>query len=100
VEPNLHHIALVYLAMSLFTFLAYARDKAAARRGDWRTPEMHAAPAGAGRGWPGALVAQQFLRHKSAKAEFRSVFWATAALNVAAFLFACTPLGRALWLAS
>ena len=37
-------------------------------------------------GWPGALLAQQFLRHKSAKASFRTVFWATVVLNVAAFV--------------
>lgn len=36
-----------------------------------------------GFGWPGALVAQQLLRHKTAKAEFISKFWATVTLNLA-----------------
>ena len=85
------------MTASLFTFITYTIDKSAAGRGGWRTPEstLHAlAMAG---GWPGALLAQQFLRHKSAKAEFRSVFWVTVVVNVAAFVLLCSPAGRALW---
>jgi uncharacterized membrane protein YsdA (DUF1294 family)/cold shock CspA family protein len=92
-------IALVYVGASLLTFLAYARDKSAAERGVWRTPEgtLHAfALAG---GWPGALLAQQILRHKSTKAEFRSVFWGTVVLNVIAFVVLCSPIGKPLWAA-
>jgi uncharacterized membrane protein YsdA (DUF1294 family)/cold shock CspA family protein len=92
-------VALVYVGASLVTLLAYAMDKAAAERGAWRTPEstLHAlALAG---GWPGALLAQQFLRHKSSKAEFRSVFWVTVVLNVGAFVALCSPVVRTLWAA-
>ena len=45
-------------------------------------------------GWPGALLAQQWLRHKSAKREFRAVFWATLVLNVAGLVLLCSPWGR------
>lgn len=38
-------------------------------------------------GRPGALMAQQVLRHKSSKAQFRAVFWATVMVNVAGFAF-------------
>ncbi|MBX3638291.1 MAG: cold shock and DUF1294 domain-containing protein [Rubrivivax sp.] len=78
--------AAVYLAASALAFGAYALDKWAAARGAWRTSEgtLHAiALAG---GWPGALLAQQLLRHKSSKAAFRSTFWGTVVLNVAAFV--------------
>ncbi len=44
-------------------------------------------------GWPGALLAQQWLRHKSAKQEFRAVFWATVVLNVAGLVLLCSPWG-------
>lgn len=91
--------ALIYLIASAVTFLAYALDKSSARRGAWRTPEstLHAlAVAG---GWPGALLAQQLLRHKSAKAEFRAVFWGTVAMNFATFVVLCSPIGRSLWAA-
>jgi uncharacterized membrane protein YsdA (DUF1294 family) len=47
-------------------------------------------------GWPGGLLAQQFLRHKSVKPSFRQAFWITVALNVLIFLFVTSPLGRPL----
>lgn len=90
-------VAAFYVSVSIITFLTYAIDKSAARSGSWRTPEstLHAlAIAG---GWPGALLAQQVLRHKSTKAEFRAVFWATVVVNVAAFLLWCSPAGSAWW---
>jgi hypothetical protein len=37
--------------------------------------------------------------HKSVKGEFRSAFWGTVAINVAAFVFLCSPTGRAFWAA-
>jgi len=87
----------VYLVISAFAFLAYAADKSAARRQAWRTPESTLHFLALAGGWPGALLAQQFLRHKSTKAEFRSVFWATVILNSLGFVALCSPLGRPLW---
>jgi uncharacterized membrane protein YsdA (DUF1294 family) len=49
-------------------------------------------------GWPGALLAQRLIRHKSVKAEFRNVFWGTVALNVVALIWLASPGGR-MWLA-
>ncbi|MBY0466151.1 MAG: DUF1294 domain-containing protein [Burkholderiales bacterium] len=43
-------------------------------------------------GRPGALVAQQVLRHKLNKASFRAVFWATGLVNVAGFVAIHSPL--------
>ncbi|WP_235357708.1 DUF1294 domain-containing protein [Arsukibacterium ikkense] len=34
-------------------------------------------------GWPGAWLAQQYLRHKSQKKPFLRVFWCTLLLNLA-----------------
>jgi uncharacterized membrane protein YsdA (DUF1294 family) len=85
-------VAGLYLLLSLATFIAYAADKFAAANGSWRTPErtLHAlAVAG---GWPGALLAQQFLRHKSTKQDFRQVFWATVVLNVLALVVLASPV--------
>jgi uncharacterized membrane protein YsdA (DUF1294 family) len=33
-------------------------------------------------GWPGALLAQGLLRHKSKKASFQVAFWMTVVANV------------------
>ncbi|TFB94517.1 DUF1294 domain-containing protein [Cryobacterium sp. HLT2-28] len=75
-----------YLAASVCCFVAYAVDKSAATAGRWRVPESTLLVWGAVGGWPGAIVAQQTLRHKTKKASFRSAFWGTVVLNVVAFV--------------
>jgi uncharacterized membrane protein YsdA (DUF1294 family)/cold shock CspA family protein len=75
-------INIVYLVMSLITFALYARDKNAALAHAWRTPETTLLLAGLVGGWPGAIVAQQRLHHKTRKASFRRQFWATVVANV------------------
>ncbi|MEG1767551.1 MAG: cold shock and DUF1294 domain-containing protein [Comamonas sp.] len=85
-----------YPALSALTFIVYAFDKSAAQQGGWRTSENKLHLLALIGGWPGALVAQQVLRHKSSKAEFRAVFWATVVLNMFAFIFLASPYGRSL----
>jgi uncharacterized membrane protein YsdA (DUF1294 family)/cold shock CspA family protein len=83
-------LALSYACMSIVTFITYAMDKSAAVRGGWRTSEGTLHLLGLAGGWPGALLAQHFLRHKSSKTEFRTVFWATAILNTIGFIAFCS----------
>lgn len=87
-------IPAAYAGMSLLTFIAYAWDKAAAQARRWRTAESTLHLLALAGGWPGALLAQQWLRHKSAKPEFRAVFWATTLLNVAGLVLLCSPWSR------
>lgn len=77
-------VAVLDAGMSLLTIALYARDKRAAARGAWRTPESTLHLLALLDGWPGALVAQQWFRHKSRKASFQLAFWATVALNLCA----------------
>jgi len=86
--------AAVYLVVSAATFLAYAADKSAARRHARRTPESTLHLLALAGGWPGALVAQQLLRHKTAKLRFRIMFWATVLLNALGFGALCFALTR------
>jgi len=79
-----------YLVLSLFTFIIYAVDKSAATKGTWRTRESTLYLLSVAGGWPGALVAQQKLRHKSKKKSFRTVFWITVIVNCGAFLWLLT----------
>jgi len=83
--------AALYLAASLACIVVYAVDKSAAVAGRRRVSENTLLALGLAGGWPGALIAQQALRHKSSKAAFRSAFWGTVVVNVAAFVAINSP---------
>lgn len=82
-----------YLAVSLLTFILYAVDKSAAQKGLWRTKESTLHLFSLAGGWPGGMIAQQTLRHKSKKQTFRAVFWGTVLLNSGIFIWLHTPNG-------
>jgi uncharacterized membrane protein YsdA (DUF1294 family)/cold shock CspA family protein len=74
----------VYLVASVLAYMAYAMDKAAAESRRWRIAEDTLHIWGLIGGWPGALFAQQRLRHKTSKTSFQAMFWITVSLNCAA----------------
>lgn len=78
-------IGCLYDAGSLLAFAVYAKDKAAAKAGRWRTPESTLLVLALACGWPGALLAQQWLRHKTNKPGFLARFWLAVLLNVGVF---------------
>jgi uncharacterized membrane protein YsdA (DUF1294 family) len=88
-------VAALYLVASLACFVAYALDKAAARSRARRTPECTLLLLGLACGWPGAVLAQQWLRHKSSKAAFRARFRVTVIVNAGLFLALAWWWGRA-----
>lgn len=85
----------VYFAASVLTFLAYAIDKSAAQNNRWRTPEKTLHLFGMVGGWPGALLAQKTLRHKSKKKKFQLKFWATVIINCFTLGWLLTKSGSA-----
>ena len=88
----------MYLAMSLASFIVYFGDKRAAVKGDqWRVPERTLHLLALACGWPGALLAQNMLKHKHSKREFLRWFWLSVVLNVSGFLLVFTPLGRLIY---
>lgn len=89
-------VAGLYGGASLLAFLIYAVDKSAAAADSWRVKESTLLAVGLVGGWPGAIVAQQTLRHKSSKQSFLDAFWTTVALNVVAFVAIASPLGQQL----
>jgi uncharacterized membrane protein YsdA (DUF1294 family)/cold shock CspA family protein len=92
-------VAGAYLMLSVVCFILYAADKSAAATGARRTQERTLLAIGLLGGWPGGLVAQQLLRHKSIKSSFRAAFWATVIVNVVAFVALSSPwLGAWRWL--
>lgn len=84
-------VPLGYLGVSAVTFGSYAIDKSAARLKRRRVAETSLILLGMFGGWPGAILAQQLLRHKTAKRSFRAVFWVSVLINVAVFVWLNAP---------
>ncbi len=77
-------VVAAYLVMSIVTFFFYCADKFAAKMGWWRIREKTLHLLEFLCGWPGALVAQRVVRHKSIKSTYQTVFKIMVALNVIA----------------
>lgn len=77
---------LVYVTLSMITFAVYAADKSAAIRRRARVPERTLLLLGLLGGWPGGLLAQQWLRHKTQKQPFRLLFWLSVLLHCGALV--------------
>ena len=71
-----------YASLSAVTYVLYAFDKSAARQKNGRIAERTLHLLALLGGWPGALLAQRRLRHKSVKRSFRIVFWLTVLGNL------------------
>lgn len=88
------HIIGIYLVISIITFFFYANDKNAAQQGKWRTAESTLHLLALLGGWPGAAIAQAYLRHKSKKLSFRIVYWLTIIGNCIGLYWLTTPDGQ------
>ncbi len=86
-------VLFAYLMGSCVTYLAYTFDKAAALQGKWRTSEHALHFLSLVGGWPGAMLAQATLRHKTQKQSFRLEYWVTVVLNCAALAWLLSPAG-------
>ena len=88
----------LYWLLSFFTFLTYRQDKSAARNGLWRIEEFTLHVKALAGGWPGALIAQRVLRHKSSKTSFLVVFWISVIANIGALIgLAELEVAETLW---
>lgn len=85
-------VAWLYLGSSVVCYAIYALDKSAASANRWRVKEDTLLALGLIGGWPGAIIAQQALRHKSSKASFRLKFWVSVVANLVGFIVFCSPL--------
>lgn len=68
-------------ALSVFTFMVYAADKARAKAEEWRVSEWALHSLELLGGWPGALLAQVLFRHKTSKFSYQFIFWLIVALH-------------------
>ena len=86
-------ILIIYSILSLITYAVYANDKSAAQSKQWRTKEDTLHIFALVGGWPGALLAQKKLKHKSSKKSFRFVFWMTVIINIGVLGWLLSPFG-------
>ncbi|WP_017220190.1 DUF1294 domain-containing protein [Moritella dasanensis] len=71
-----------YVVLSIITLLVYGKDKWAAKRQAWRTPERTLHLLALLGGWPGALLGQKLFSHKISKISFKRIFWLTVVGNL------------------
>lgn len=83
----------LYVGMSVLAIGMYYIDKSAAKEGSYRISENTLHILSLLGGWPGALYAQQLLRHKSRKTSFRVVFWLTVVINLSVLVLLLSPYG-------
>lgn len=86
VQPIPASWLIVYGVASIACFVGYGLDKRAANRKEWRVSETILLLVGLAGGWPGAIVGQEVFRHKTQKVAFRTLFWMSVAINMAAFV--------------
>ncbi|MCA1770716.1 MAG: DUF1294 domain-containing protein [Halomonas sp.] len=72
----------LYLLASLAAIILYRLDKLAAQQGRRRIPESTLHLVAVMGGWPGALLARRWFRHKTRKQPFGMILWSCAVLNV------------------
>ncbi|GIU41255.1 hypothetical protein TUM3794_21530 [Shewanella colwelliana] len=76
-----------FLVLSLTAFTTFAIDKRAAQLNRRRISERSLQILSLLGGWPGALLAQQTLRHKSQKRSFRIGLWLAVMINSAILIW-------------
>ena len=90
---------ILYLAgINLVTFAMFAWDKYSAIKGDWRIPEKTLLMLALAGGTPGAIIAQQRLRHKTRKQPFRGQLILIAGLHAVLLVALAIPFTRRLLL--
>lgn len=77
-------LTLYIVALNVLAFAAFARDKRASIRGDWRVPEDRLLALAFLGGSIGAKLAQMLLRHKIRKEPFRQQLNGILAVQVVA----------------
>ena len=76
---------------SLKTCMIYWLDKSASAQGRWRVSESALLLLGLAGGWPGAILAQRLLHHKTKKRSFQSAFAGSVVVNILAFVVLSSP---------
>ncbi|MCL9780843.1 cold shock and DUF1294 domain-containing protein [Vibrio sp. S4M6] len=82
------------LLISGFTYVLYAFDKSLSSSDNWQVPELVFHVFTLAGGWPGAVLAQSFLRHRPLSLSYLPTFWFTVIANVTLFAWSLSGPGR------
>jgi len=80
---------ILYLFFSIITLIFYIVDKQRAKNQAWRIPEITLHLLELAGGWPGALIAQYWIRHKNAKKSYQIVFWLIVFSHFLSWILLC-----------
>ena len=83
-------LLVVYAVMSSLTYVVYGFDKRAAQKGRSRISEKTLHLLSLFCGWPGALLAQHRLRHKTIKQPFKAILWIMILVNCGVVMLSLT----------
>ncbi|WP_158589121.1 DUF1294 domain-containing protein [Alginatibacterium sediminis] len=83
-----------YLLLSFVSYYCYAKDKKSAQFDNWRVSEKKLHLLSFLGGWPGAFIAQKWLRHKTIKTSFQRVYWLTVIANCGVVAWAYSSTGK------
>jgi len=75
-------VLVYYFVLGLIAFFLYTKDKQASRTNNWRISENTLHLVSLLGGWSGAALAQKYLRHKTNKKKFKTLFILTIFLNL------------------
>ena len=81
-------LPLHFVLINLVTVLAYAADKKAAQKHQWRVPELQLHLLELLGGSPGAFAAQKMFHHKTKKSSFRLAFFFVLAIQLVIIYYA------------
>lgn len=76
-----------YVTLSILTMILYGLDKANAAMRKWRVPEIYFYILELMGGWPGALMAQNRLRHKTRQTAYLVILRCIIALHLTGWIF-------------
>lgn len=84
----------IYAVMSGLTFTAYLLDKTRAEQRGRRISEKTLHTLEALGGWPGALLAQHWLQHKTGKVSYQVIFWLIVTAHLALWTWWTLQAGK------
>ncbi|MBL1241514.1 MAG: DUF1294 domain-containing protein [OCS116 cluster bacterium] len=87
----------IYLFMSLVCFVLFFIDKKRSEANGWRIGEYYLHLVELLGGWPGALLGQKFIRHKTKKTSYKIILWLIILVHIILWGYFIYGLSTKFW---